>query len=142
MSLADVIIPTREVALGEYRTSVRGISLNDVSALLRDHLAELSSLFDMYDNEETRETAMAASASFAIRLVQEAPDMVATAIVLLTDSPESDLAKARKFPLGWQVELIRVALEVTFEEAGGAKKFLDKMMAMVRSVRPKTKALG
>lgn len=140
MSLADVVIPTREVTLGESRVMVRGISLNDVSALLRDHLVELSTLFDLYDDEETRETAMAAGASFAIKLVQEAPDMAAMCIILLTDSPASDLPKARKFPLGWQVELIRVALEVTFEEAGGGKKFLDKMMAMVRNVRPSTKA--
>lgn len=142
MSLAHVVIPTREVALGESRVMVRGISLNDISSLLRDHLVELSTLFDLYDDEETRDTAMAAGASFAIKLVQEAPDMAAMCIILLTDSAPEEIEKARKFPLGWQVELIRVALEVTFEEVGGGKKFLDKMMTMVRNVRPKTKSLA
>jgi len=142
MSLSAVLIPTREVTLGEVRVPVRGISLNDISSMLRDYLAEISALFDMYDNEETRETALAASASFAIRLVQECPDVAAQCIVLVTDSPQSELEKAKRFPLGWQVEVMRVALEVTFEEAGGAKKFLDRMMSTIRVMRPKTASLG
>lgn len=138
MSLANIQIPREVVMFRGEPIALRGLSLNDFSTLMRGHLAELNKLFDLYDNEETRDTAMSQSASFAIKIVQEAPAMVAQLIVLASDSPQEEISIAEAFPLPLQVECVRAIINVTFEEAGGAKKFLDSLSAMVTNLRPKT----
>jgi len=142
MSLANILIPRDEVMFRGESLSFRGLSLNDFSTLMRGHMAELSKLFDMYDNVETRETAISQSANFAIKIVQEAPGMVAQLIVLASDSPQEHIEHAEKFPLPLQVECVRCIINLTFEEAGGAKKFLDSLMQMVTSLRPKAASEG
>lgn len=142
MSLANIQIPRSEVMFRGESLSFRGLSLNDFSALMRNHMAELSTLFDMYDNAETRDTAISQSANFAIKIVKEAPEMVAQLIVLASDSPQDDLKIAKQFPLPLQVECVRCIINVTFEEAGGAKKFLDSLMGMVTTLRPKAASEG
>lgn len=137
MSLANIQIPREVVMFRGEPISLRGLSLNDFSTLMRGHLADLNKLFDLYDKEETRDTAMAQSARFAITIVQETPAMVAQLIVMASDSPEEEIAIAETFPLPLQVECLRTIINVTFEEAGGAKKFFDSLMAMVTSLRPK-----
>ncbi|TKW79002.1 MAG: hypothetical protein DI543_07465, partial [Bradyrhizobium icense] len=77
MSLAHIQIPREEVMFRGEPLSFRGLSLNDFSTLMRGYMADLNKLFDLYDNEETRETAIAQSAKFAITIVQETPAMVA-----------------------------------------------------------------
>ena len=142
MSLAHIQIPREEVMFRGEPLSFRGLSLNDFSTLMRGHLADLNKLFDLYDNEETRETAIAQSAKFAITIVQETPAMVAQLIVLASDSPQEEIEIAQQFPLPLQVECVRAIINLTFEEAGGAKKFLDSLMAMVTSLRPKAASEG
>lgn len=138
MSLANIQIPREVVMFRGEPIALRGLSLNDFSTLMRGHLAELNKLFDLYDNDDTRETAMSQSATFAIKLVQETPALVAQLIVLASDSPQEELKIAESFPLPLQVECVRAIINITFEEAGGAKKFLDSLMGMVSSLRPKT----
>lgn len=138
MSLADFTVHRDQVAFQGGTLSVRGLSLNDITFLVRDHLDELNTLFAMYEKEETRETAAAQSVQFAIRIIKETPRLVAQLIVLASDSPQDQLAKAETLPLPVQVEMMRKIIEMTFEEAGGAKKFLDSLVTMVTALRPKT----
>lgn len=136
MSLKDFVITHEEVTFRGGTISLRGLALNDVTLLVRDYLVELGNLFDMYENDEQRETAIAQSAQFAIKVVMEAPQLAAQVIVLASDGDQSDLPKASKMPLPNQVECIRKIMEITFEEAGGAKKFLGSLMEMVSVLRP------
>jgi hypothetical protein len=136
MSLQDFVISREEVAFRGGTIAVRGLALNDITSLMRNHIDEVSTLFRLYDKEETRETAMAQSAQFALTIVQQTPEMVAMLIVLASDSPPEDLAKAERLSLSTQVELLRNIIELTFEEAGGAKKFIDGLMSMVSILRP------
>lgn len=138
MSLKDFIIAREEVAFQGGSLSIRGLSLNDFALLMRDYLVELNALFVLYEKEESRDTAAAQSAKFAITLVKETPQLVAQLIVLCSDGDQEDIAIAEKLPLPLQVEVIRKCIEITFEEAGGAKKFLDSLMGMVGAIRPKT----
>lgn len=140
MSLSDFQIHTETVSFRGGSLELRGLSLNDFSTLMRGHLADLNKLFDLYDNPETRETAIGQSAKFAITIVQETPAMVAQLIVLASDSSQDTLHIAERLPLPTQVECVRHVINLTFEEAGGAKKFLDSLMAMVSSLRPKSVA--
>jgi hypothetical protein len=136
MSLQDFKVPTEEVAFRGGVLVLRGLALNDISTLVRDYLAELNVLFAMYGNEETRETALAESARFAITIIKETPNIVAQMIVLASDEPQEHLHIAARLPLPIQTECVRKIIELTFEEAGGAKKFLDSLVGLVGGMMP------
>jgi len=135
MSLKDFVIHKEQVSFRGGVLEVRGLALNDVTVIARDHLAELDRLFNLYDSDVTRNAAMSESAAFAVKLIQESPQLVATMIALACDDPAS-VDKAQCLPLPVQVETVRKIIELTFEEAGGAKKFFDSLVELVSGVMP------
>ena len=139
MSLATFQIAREEVNFQGGSLSLRGLSLNDISFLIKDYLAELDNLFKMYAKEDQRETALAESGKFAITIVRECPQMAAQMIVLAGDEDQSLMTIALKLPLPVQVEAVRKIFELTFLEAGGAKKFVDSLTGMVMAMRPTSK---
>lgn len=145
MSLADFQIRTEEVMYrGVVATTVRGIALRDITDLMRGHLADLNTVFDAYKAEGNTAVSMMKGAEFAMKLVNDCPDLVEAIIVAATDDVEPDTpelrAKLRKLPLGLTVEILRKIIEITTEDAGGAKKLFDSLVAMVETMRPNPNA--
>jgi hypothetical protein len=138
MSLKDFKIASDVVTFRGGSLELRGLSLNDFSVLMRNYLPELNNLFQLYENEATRDNAITQSVKFASTVVQEAPGMVAQMIVLCGDEEQSLLPVAARLPITVQVECVRKIIELTFEEAGGAKKFLDSLVGMVKTMGPGT----
>lgn len=136
MSLKDFQIAKDSVTFRGGSLELRGLSLNDFSFLMRDYMSEINNLFKLYDNSSTRESAIAQATQFAVTIVRETPNMVAQAIVLCADEDQAMLPIAAKLPLPMQVECVRKILALTFEEAGGAKNFLDSLVGMVKEVGP------
>lgn len=139
MSLANYQIQREEVTFMGGSLSLRGLSLNDISALMFNYLDQLEHLFGMYSDEEQKETAMQESAKFAVTIVRECPKMVAQLIILAGDEPQELFEIAERLPIPVQVEAIRKVFELTFLESGGAKKFVDGIVAVVRANRPAAK---
>jgi hypothetical protein len=138
MALKDFTIRREEMRFQGGVVLMRGLALNDITHLLREHLAELNTLFKLYEKEDTRDTAIAQSINFATTIVMKTPELAATAITLACDeidSPEA-LDVARKLPFPTQVEMIRKIIELTFEEAGGLKKFIDSLVGTIQTLRP------
>lgn len=141
MSLRDFVIRKEPVVYQGVSTQVRGIALFDISDLMRNHLAEMNKLFGMYQNLETRETAIAQGMQFAARIVDEVPKLVTAIIIRACDEDQNDEAlidHVQRLSIGLQVELIRKIIELTVEEAGGAKKLIDSLVSMVNTVKPMT----
>lgn len=141
MSLRDFVIRKEEVMHRGGSMEVRGIALFDISDLMRNHLAEMNHLFSLYSNLESRDTAIAQGMQFAARIVDEVPKLVTAIIIRACDEDESDEALVKhvqRFPIGLQVELVRKVIELTVEEAGGAKKLFDSLVTMVNTVKPTT----
>lgn len=136
MSLKDFHIHREEVTFVGGTMLLRGLALNDISYLVSGYLPELEKLFKMYDSEEQRATALQESVKFATTVVRESPLLVAQLIALACDEPDQTEV-AGKLPLPVQVEAIRKIFEITFIEAGGAKNFVDNMVALVKANRPK-----
>jgi hypothetical protein len=136
MSLKDFKIASDVVTFRGGSLELRGLSLNDFSVLMRGYMAELNNLFKLYEDDASRDLAITQSVKFATTIVQEAPGMVAQMIVLCGDEDQSLLPTAAKLPLPVQVECVRKIIELTFEEAGGAKKFLDSLVGMVKVMGP------
>ena len=140
MSLKNFEIARKEVSYRGQALQVRGFSLNDISMCMRDYLPELAKLFDMYSVEEQRDNALQESAKFAITIVRESPLLVARMITMAADDDSDESFDiALKLPITFQVEVLRVVFELTFEEAGGAKKFIDSLVATVQAQAPKPK---
>ena len=86
MSLADFQIRTEEVVYrGVVATTVRGIALRDITDLMRGHLADLNTVFDAYKAEGNTAVSMMKGAEFALKLVNDCPDLVEAIIVAATD---------------------------------------------------------
>ena len=133
MSLADYTPLSQSVSLGRGATvSVRGLSIDDIAVLLKDHLSDLDGLFELWERSSDQPLA---SARFVVALTREAPALVATLIALAADEPDM-VAKARRLSLPVQIELLKAVLRLTFEEAGGAKKFVESLNQLLRGMRP------
>lgn len=136
MSLKDFKIAREVVTFLGGSLELRGLSLNDVSTLMRGYVGEINNLFKLYEDDATRDLAMTQSVKFATTIVTEAPHLVAQMIVLCNDDDQDCLPIAQRLPIHVQVEAVRKIIEITFEEAGGAKKFLDSLVGMVKTMGP------
>lgn len=138
MTLATYVAKKAAVSLGGENAPLmlRGISLDDVTGLLGTHLPEIEKIFEMYNKPDVSEHAMAETLKTAVVIVKDAPNIVGQMIARCADEPDmSDVA--RTLPVDIQIECIEKILTLTFEEAGGAKKFGDKMLGLVAMIRPR-----
>jgi hypothetical protein len=139
MSLSDFEIRYEEVMYqGRVATSVRGIALSDITSLIRGHLLEMNKVFELYEQEGSNDVAAMRAAEFALKLVDEVPDLVESIIIAATDETDTPELRAtlRKLPIGLTIEVMRKIIEITVEDAGGAKKLLDNIVMTVRTMRP------
>lgn len=140
MTLAAYVAKRRPVSLGQDNAPllVRGISLDDITAILGSNLVEVDKIFKMYERPEMRDSAIQESLKTAVTIVKDAPNMVGVLIARCCDEP--DLAEiARTLPIDIQIDAIQQIVELSFEESGGAKKFFDKMLVLVKTVRPQAR---
>lgn len=135
MSLADYQPMRVEVPIRGTSVSVRGLSLDDVAVLMNLYLSDVDKLFTLYDDEVDQNSKVAAMAQFAIVLSREAPALVGHLIALAVDEPEA-IDKARKLSLPAQVDILKVVFATTFEEAGGARKFVESLSGLLGTLAP------
>lgn len=135
MSLADYKPARESVEFKGGSVSVRGLSLDDMTVLMRNHLADLDRLMEIYRRDVRDELAVAAAIQYGVSLAREAPGLVAHVIALASDEPDH-VDQARMLPLPVQVEILKSVGRMTFEEVGGAKKFLEGLDSLFRQIRP------
>jgi hypothetical protein len=141
MSLADFEIRKEDVMYrGVVATTVRGIALRDITSLLHGHLADLNTVFAAYKAEANNDIAMMKAATFALKMVNDVPDLVESIVIAATDEVDTPelRAKLRKLPIGLMAETLRKIIEITTEDAGGAKKLFDSLVGMAQTIRPVT----
>lgn len=116
---------------------VKGLSLNDVSILVQANLQDMEVLFDTFDKGVGDGTNMDFT-TIASTLLSHAPRFVTNAIALActeADPFEDKLAAAAALPMPVQIEAIKKVGSLTFEEAGGVKKFLEGLAFLKGSLR-------
>lgn len=129
MSLANYEPETTTVDLPGRGGSltIRGLSFQDLTALIRDHRETIEKLFNDYSDEETN------AQSLLTRLLTNSPEFCAQVIALSADSPEH-VEKARRLPVTVQLDALIAVGKMTFEEAGGVKKFLEQIIMIIQGV--------
>lgn len=131
MSLSDYSPEKAVVVFKGGQFEVRGITLDDLAILLRDHMDDLDALVNILGNAMksgiSQDTAVALATQHALALVREAPGLVARAIAQQADEPDL-VENARRLPMHVQVSALEDIARLTFEEAGGPKKFFERLM--------------
>lgn len=129
MSLANYKPETTTVDLPGRGGSltVRGLSFQDLTALIRDHRETIEKLFKDYSDEDSN------AQNLLTKLLTNSPEFCAQVIALACDAPEA-VNNARMLPITAQLDALIAVGKMTFEEAGGVKKFLEQIIMIIQGV--------
>lgn len=116
MALADFTPETVEIEHnGKPLMTVRGLSLDDVSILIRSHLHTLNRL---QAAASTGSLSDIGADTFVVEVLQNAPDVAYDALALAGDVTE-EVNRLRKLPVGTVVKALQIVLKLTLEDIGG-----------------------
>jgi len=107
--------------------TVRGLSFQDLTALIRDHRETIEKLFNDYSDDGSN------AHSLLTKLLTNSPEFCAHVIALACDEPEA-VDNALRLPLTAQLDALIAVGKMTFEEAGGVKKFLEQIIMIIQGV--------
>lgn len=135
MSLSDYEPAREQVDFKGGSLQVRGLSLDDIAKIMQGYSADLEGMIDIYVRGVNNDASTAAMAQYAIALVKDAPGLVAFLIANACDEPDS-VPQARLLPMAVQVDALKKIGKLTFEEAGGPKKFFESLSGLLKMVAP------
>lgn len=135
MRLSDLVIPTKEIKLGEQAVSFRGLSFHDLETLFTSGLDDdIDSLVAMFQTGKDADGQPVSEDALFNIVISKFPRLVTSVLILAGDDggggdDDDELAPAdvKRLPLGFQIEAIEAVFVLTTEAAGGAKKLLDKV---------------
>lgn len=134
--LSDYTPLTKAVLLsGDRSLHVRGLSLDDVAVLMNAHFADIDNIFNLYDQRAGQDQMIDAVLGFIATLVKESPALVGNIIALACDEPQF-VDRARKLSASAQIEALKAVAQLTFEEAGGYRKFFESLSTLLRGAVP------
>lgn len=110
---------------GEIVLSVRGLSLDDVSILVRGHMDDINRLVDL-----AREKGDFGTVSFLTDALVTAPKVLFDMIALAADEPTYS-EDSRKLPVGLQIKILQDVLMLTLEDIGGPKALVALVQKIV-----------
>ncbi|QJI52981.1 pre-tape measure protein [Xanthomonas phage FoX4] len=129
MAISDYTPETREIQIvGKTSFSVKGVSLHELSPLIRVHLPDLEQLFDIFENLAEREKQNIPLV--AGRVIAQAPGFAANLIAMCAGEPEA-APKVQQMPFPTQVQALAAISELTFTEVGGVKKGLEILASLI-----------
>lgn len=133
MALSNYKPESRQVVLQGGSFQVEGLSLEDVSVLVREHLPDLDALFDLFQKSKVK--ASDDLLPLAQSIVSQAPGFAANLIAIASREPDA-AAQAARIPAPKQVEIILDIGDLTFKETGGIKKSWELVAALLQANRP------
>lgn len=142
MALSDFTPETIEIKSKRVSFEVRGLSMIDLSSLLRVHYDDLENLFRLYEEEGDKpEFSNVAMARYATKLISDAPGLVSHIIALAADEPQM-VDQAKRLPMMVQLDALKAIGKLTFEEVGGVKKLVEMLRGLVKEVAPSGKPVA
>lgn len=114
---------------------VRGLGLNDVAVLVREHFPDLEALSDLFGNLDEMDAQK--MQPLVLSLVSNAPGFAANVIALAAG--EGDASDAEKLPFPIQVQALLDIGELTFNDVGGIKKAMELIAALLKKTEVSNK---
>lgn len=117
MSWADYQPPSAEVPLGGgAKGRVRGLNVDDLSALVTNHLEPISHAVALYAKSKKDVYSKANLHAFVISCASQFPGLVSEVISLAADEPS---LREKKIALSVQIAALNEIVRLTIEELGG-----------------------
>ena len=132
MPLAGYTPEQRKVALaGDHSFLVRGLSLSDISVLVREYYEDLDALVQIFD------TANGVSDWKPIisSLVSTAPGFAATVIAMASDEGAEVIPVIQRLPGPTQIKALVDIGELTFTEVGGVGKAVELVAGLLKNTK-------
>jgi len=136
--LAALDVPTRTVRVGDAEVTLRGLSFEEIGALMLEHGDAFSRVERALGPGGVAD--MEAAESGVLDLLQLAPGMIDRAIAMAADEPDQ-VDKVRRLGAGFQQEAALIVWELTTEPAGGGKKFISRLVRLFSAARVNLPAL-
>lgn len=137
MSLANLVVRKKTTIYDGQEITVKGLSTNDIAALVLDQMPSLEQLFDIAESQGVKSAADFGKVDIkqiGQRILVEMPSFVAHAIA--NAAGERDHWEiVEQLPAPVQVGLIRDIAELTFVDEAGFREFVKNVVAAVRSAR-------
>ncbi len=132
MGLAQHVTPRMIVPLLDGNSvSLRGLNLDDFSALLVDHLEPISKIAELYAEHKNSVFSNKAFQGFLIGIAKDFPSIVMEVISMSSDEPD---AKGVRLATGLQISCLTAIMKLTVEEAGGLGNLFAQLGALGRGV--------
>ena len=133
MTWADYKVPVTMIPTGEGEGKtrpVRGLSLEDISTLIVDHLDDMMEITTLYIQSQKDVLAVTNYTDMLVMMSKSFPRFVSEVISIVTDTPE--LSK-QKLGVGLQIKILSAALKLTVEDAGGLGNLSAMLQDAVRA---------
>jgi hypothetical protein len=128
MGLRSLRLPSSDVQVpGGDSFAVRGLSLQDVSILVRNHGATMTLMFDRYMRQAEEGLPPADMATMGRTLLEIAPDAAAEIIALAAGEPDA-IDVVRVLPLPVQVDALDKIMGHTFTTDQDLKKVVETVI--------------
>lgn len=137
MPLAGYQPETRTVKTGKTSFEVRGISLNDVAVLIREHFPDLDAVSELFTDFGSVSTAD--MQPLVVAVVSQMPGLAANVIAL--SAGEGDASDAERLPASVQMQALLDIGELTFTDVGGVGKAWETVAALLRNKEVTTKLM-
>lgn len=108
--------------------TVRGLGLNDIAVLVREHFPDLHTLFDLFNTVGDLEPERLRP--LIISVVSQAPGFAANVIALAAG--EGDASDAERLPIPVQIQALMDIGQLTFTDVGGIKKAMEVVAALLK----------
>lgn len=140
MQLKDFTIPRTKITLPGKAVDgvkpfflVRGITLDDMTFLVGQHLGPITRAIKMYQESKEDIVTSGNFHGFIMTLARDFPDLVAEVISAATDSLDDETRNvARKLPISVQILALNEIVRLSVEDAGGLKNLLAEMQERLK----------
>lgn len=111
---------------GSFR--VRGLSLEDISVMVRHHLTDFQTMYETIVADAAVDRTQT-----ILSFVRDMPDLAAH-LIAAAAGEETAVGQARKLPFPLQVKAITEVMELTFDDVGGPKNFGPALLKLLGGV--------
>lgn len=130
-SWATYTPPTVDVPTGDgEERPVRGLSLEDLTALVTSHMDELMEIATIYVQSQKDVMAATNMTDVVMVAVRQFPNIVSEVISMVTDTPS---LRGVRLPVGLQIKVLQAAMRLTLEDVGGLGNLSAMLQYAVRA---------
>lgn len=132
MGLKDLRIPEEVIKTRSGDFTVRGLDVDSLSLLIRQHGKDMTEIFNKFSDEEAEITPERVMA-FALPLIEAFPQLVAQLVACAADDPSPEaVATFRRLPISVQADALEQVIVLTFDAEGGPKKFAETVVRLLQ----------